>query len=196
MKNIVLDDIRFKLGVREVTGIIHAEQGIPMFYNEEEGIVARLPFPVSAEHYEMPVCVYMRPHTNEIITHLGPDDKIIDELGEDEEDVTNSYEILRSQFDEQKLRRVPRALMATGMCWISAILTIIGGALLYFKILPTWIPVAVLGAVFVGSLIVSRSYTKILNQNIMYDSFGNWINFDTGETSLNNGYTLDVSERK
>lgn len=194
MKNLTLEDIHFKLGVREVWGIIHAEQGIPLFYSEKESIISPLPFFVSAKQYERPIIVYMRPHTNEIIERFGFDDKLISELNDDEEDVIGEYSMLKVQMTEQKMRIIPRAVSIMGLFGINILLLIAALIFRLLGIMSTWIPVIALSATFAVLAFLTYSYTRILNQNIIYDADGQWVNFDTGETSLNGGYRVDLTK--
>lgn len=190
MKKIVLKDYRFKLGVKRYDGIIHAEQGIPMFYCAGEGVVARLTFPVCADDYEEPLTAYIRNGEDEVILSLDSDDILLEDLREDMLDVTENTEYLSDLLNEERVRFVPKVLQTIG----STILTLIAGiALMLFK--QHMLGGVAFGVTLAQFIVVWRGI-KVMSDTRIYDKRGRWVDVATGDTNLNGGYRLDLSYRE
>ena len=190
MKRIVLEDYRFKLGVKQYQGIIHAEQGIPMFYVPGEGVVARLTFPVSAYQYEEPFTACIRNGEDEVILELDTDDILLADIREDILDVTENYAYLQDFLGEKRVEFIPGVLK-----WISgAILTGLAAVVAFFLKSYYIAGAALLVTVIQG--LCARSILRVVTDTIVYDKRGRWVDTATWQTNLNGGYQLRVREWK
>lgn len=181
---IVLGDIVFKLGVREVSGVIRGQQGLTCFISEEEGLAIPLSFNVPIEMYDEEVTAWVRTSDNSLVLELGADDVYVEELNPEdgEVDVTDPS-VISDMFEEQKLRVVPQVI--TGIAYtLGAIVIAIIVALLKLPLFPALAIPACLGAWGLGW---SAKWYSQLNRSIAYDAVGNWIDLSTGSTSLNDG---------
>lgn len=187
MKRITLPDYQFRLGVRAYDGIIHAEQGVPMFYCEDEGLVARLTFPVTADQYEEPATAYIRNGEDEVLSGLDTDDILEDDLRDDMLDITEQYAYLSDYLNEQRVQYLPK-----GLKWISgAILTGIAAiAAIYFK---KYIIAAVAFGLTVLQIFLAWSTLRVIVDTRIYDKRGRWFDTATGQSNLNGGYTVSIA---
>lgn len=182
MAKLILKDMVFVTTVAEVTGLIHAEQGIPMFYNKERGILSPLPCFIRAEFYETEVNAFVRIGSKEVILEPGPHDRLEGHLRKYEYDVFLQYDQIMDNRERAKLSLVPRALACSAGSLIGFIVLLVGVLLLKL-----WPVTAVGFLAFVIGNLCTRHYRKALDSEIVYDRKGNWINIVTGETSLNDG---------
>ena len=189
---IVLSDITFKLGVKEVRGTIAGQQGIACFISEEEHLALPLPFAPPISAYGEVFTAFIRSYDQSLVLELGEDDILTSRLGKGSiaMDVTDPA-VIGELFEEQKLRRVPQALSGVG----STIGAIIVALITFLFKLPTFPFVAVPACIGVfGIQWLAKEY-RTLSRSVVYDSRGNWINLATGRTSLNNGefrYKIEV----
>lgn len=190
MKKIILKDYRFKLGVKQYDGIIHAEQGIPMFYCPGEGVVARLTFPVCADDYEEPLTAYIRGDEDEIILELDTDDILLQDIRGDMLDVIENTEYLSDILNEERVRYAPTVLKWVGGTILTFIATLV---LLFFK---QYIICGIAALVTLIQFLFARSGIKTVTTTRVYDRRGRWVDVATGETNLNGGYRLDLSYRE
>ncbi len=191
---IVLEDVVFKLGVQDVKGTIHGQQGVTCFISEEEKLVIPLTFSVPLEMYEEEVTACVRTCDESLVLEMGEDDVYIDDLDEEEGevDVTNPS-VISEMFEEQKLRVLPQVIMGvvyTIGCLIAFIVTLL------LKV-PLFPYVCIIACIGVWCLIWSIKWYSQLNKSIAYDANGNWIDMETGRTSLNGGtfrYKVEARE--
>lgn len=181
---IVLGDVVFKLGVQEVWGTITGQQGMAVFVCEEEGLAIPLSFTPPLEAYGSQVSAFIRTYDRSLVLELGEDDVLLENIRAEkgELDVTDP-EILSSLVEEQKLRRIPEALsgiattMLTGI--IALVLFLMGLEFFPFVMVPLCI--ALWGIPW------SLSNYNHLSKSVVYDARCNWIDIESGRTSLNNG---------
>ncbi len=179
MEGITLDDYRFKLGVKTYHGIIHAEQGMAMFYCEGEGVVARLPFFVSADLFEQPFTAYMHDGDDTIFTELDYDDILVEDIRSDMLDVSGNWKQLEELVESAKLALLPKAARVTLATIVVGISTIIVTFLKWY-----WLS-SILFLVTVGMIFWTRGYIKTLDSHVVYDRRGRWVDLETGRTNLN-----------
>lgn len=192
MGKIVLNDLDFCLAIKQVTGVIRAEQGVPVFHSEEDGIVAPIPCFISAEFYDTEVSAYMYVGTNQLLLEPQVDDVMVDDLTGEDVAVNESYDELQFLMEEQKIRLVPKALMFSAISAMGVVLALIIAALLFFKFV-SFKPLFLLDLIpIVAGGLGVRYYGKILDQTTIYDRNGNWVNLTTGETSLGEGFRLPI----
>ena len=186
MKRIVLQDYRFKLGVKRYEGIIHAEQGLPMFYCEGEGVVARLTFPVSVWQYEEPYTAYIRNGEDAAINQLEKDDILLEDIRDDMLDVTENMGYLSDFQNEARVQHLPKALSWIGGTIATSIALLVA---LLFKL---WIVAGVAFVITVIQIIFARKEIQVMTTNRVYDRNGKWVDTATGHTSLNGGYRIEM----
>lgn len=193
MGKLILQDKVFKLGVRKVNGVIHAEQGIIMFYNEAEHIFCPYPYPTTADDYEQETALYMRSSSNTVVRNPTQDDCLVGKLRANWIDVCTSKQMLEDQLESEKIQRVPTAMKFFGVAAIGVISLLVLVVLAALNILRMWllfIPVVVfLIAGFSGA----TYFSKLLGKNVLYDKRGNWVDVASGDTNLGDGSNLIAS---
>lgn len=181
---IVLGDVVFKLGIRIVRGVIHGQQGMAVFICEEEGIAEPLPFFPPIEAYDNEATSYIRTYDKSIVLELGRDDKFIEDIDSNrgEIDVTDP-QLIASLFEKQKLRIIPDVLSGLGTTVITGVVALI----MLLTSLPRFPFMVVPACISIWGAFWTLSCYKHLSRPVAYDARGNWINLDTGKTSLNDG---------
>lgn len=181
---IVLGDVVFKLGVREIYGTIQGQQGIPVFISAEEHIAEPLSFQPPLEAYGSRVSAYVRTYDKSIVLDLGEDDLLVSDIDTEtgEMDVTDP-DLIASLFEEQKMRVIPEVLSGMGTTLITAIVA----AITFFVKLPLFPFTVVPLCIAVWGIAWSWSNYLHLSRSRVYDAAGNWIDLGTGRTSLNHG---------
>lgn len=181
---LVLDDVVFKLGIREIKGIIHGQQGMAVFICEDEGIAEPLSFSPPIEAYETEVSTFIRTYDKSIVLEPGVDDKPVDKLREDRGEIdASALEAISEMAEGQLLKRIPDVISGVS----STIFTTVLAIGLAFTPLPLFPFVVVPGCIGIWGFGWSLSNYKWLNSQRVYDAKGNWINLKTGRTSLNHG---------
>lgn len=189
MGKLKLRDVQFCLGVERIHGVIHAEQGMALFYCPARGIIALYPGRLSAEDYETTKTVYVYNGTNKLRLRRGRDDVLNSEMTQYDLDLLTQFKRLEDMVEAEKIKRIPK-IMAS---YASVIMLVMTGVLAY--IFRSYIPMffAIEGAiVFVGvlSFLSAMSLTKTLNSPRVYDANGCWVNMKTGETNLSGGFKI------
>lgn len=181
---IVLGDIVFKLGIREVSGVIHGQQGLDCFICESEGLAIPLPFNVPLQSYGETMTALVRTSDDSLVLEPGEDDVYVDDLdtAHGEMDVTD-LAVISDMFEEQKLRVLPHVITGTFYAIGAGIVTLVA----YLLKLPLFPAVIVPGCLTFWNIAWSARWDIQLNKSVAYDAAGNWINLETGETSLNGG---------
>lgn len=189
---IVLDDVTFKLGIRKVTGVIHAEQGIVAFYVPNENIISRIPFPVTADMYETEVDAYVRLHTNELVLKPTKDDCTQEVLDRHDDflDVSVDKEIMMSLFEEQKLKKIPQVAGFSIATFLGLIAAVVLAVLTFGFKMHLLIPFVVAVVIWAIGSVGSTYWKNTLNSMIAYDVNGKWVNMETGETNLSHNYAI------
>lgn len=185
MKKLTVEGKRFKVGTAQLKGIIHAEQGIPMFYCEREGVIARLPFFVSADMYEEPFTAFYHPGSDVIFTELSRDDILLEDVRPDMIDVIGEDTNLGQLLEKAKLEILPHA-MTLCLCSVLSVIVSVVSILLFRKFLVSLL----LGALTVGIIGATRSHLGALNSTVLYDKRGRWVDVATGKTNLNGGWDI------
>lgn len=190
---IVLEDIVFKLGIREVKGIIHGQQGMAVFVCEEEGIAVPLDFNVPLERYEEEITADIRTFDKSLVFEPGVDDMVECCIDTDAGELDVDPVLLRNLFEGEKLRVVPQVITGMGYTFLSALAAVIF-RILNFPIFPY---LAIPFCLSVYGLVWSIRWYIQLNKSVVYDSRGNWVDLATGQTSLNGGtfrYQVEVEK--
>lgn len=186
MKGITLRDVRFCFAVEKVTGVIHAEQGLALFYVPDKGIIARYPGNLTAKDYGTEKTVWMYPSTRKIKLRRGRDDVPVEELEDMDVDLHSEISQLESMIEEERIRRVPKVLSAYASI-VAAIVVGVASAFFLKRSMLFAFPLAASVLLFLFNFIRGRSISKALSSPIVFDCDGAWLNLETGECSLNGG---------
>lgn len=181
---IVLKGLVFKLGIRTVVGRVVEQNGAVCFACDQEGIYSLLPFRVAEENYNQSVEAWIRTYDQSLVFKLGPDDLPIERMDENKHyfDVT-SLEPIDELFERCLTKRVPLLVSslryALGSSLVAVLLWLLRVPVFPFVTIPAALAVYDIGWFFANY--------RMLNQRIIYDAVGNWINLSSGVTSLNFG---------
>lgn len=181
---VVLKDTAFRLGLREVVGTIHGQQGITCFIAKDEDLAVPLSFNVHHTMYGADAVAYVRTSDNTVVFELGEHDKLLKDLNEcaGEVDISDPSQ-LADVFEELKIKMIPGVASGLSSTVFSAAITVVA-YILGWKLFP-FLVIPALIAVWSCCWTIS-SYTQ-MNGSLIYDSEGNWIDLRSGETSLNDG---------
>lgn len=185
MKKLILPGKRFKIGTRQLTGIIHAEQGMAMFYCEREGVVARLPFCATVDMFEEPFTAFLHTGEDVIFTELSRDDILLEDVRPDMIDVVGSNTNWNRLLERAKMDVLPTAMM---MC-ITSVITFIAWLVTTVLFKKLWLSI-LLGLAFLSLFIEARDYFRVLSSTVLYDKRGHWVDVSSGKTSLNGGWDI------
>lgn len=186
MKRIVLSDYVFKLGVRRCDGIVHAEQGIPMFYSERDGIVARLSFPVTYMEYEEPITVYIRHGESDALRELDVDDILEEDIRDYMLDITEQHAYLSDYLNEKRIQYLPMGLKWLGGALLTGFAVII---LIILKLFKLSVVAGILTAI---QLYWAWRILHVIIDTRIYDKNGRWFDVSTGHSNLNDDYTIEI----
>lgn len=156
-----------------------------MFYSEREGVIARLPFFVTADMYEEPLTGFIHRGEDEIFVEMGPDDIFYEDLRDDMLDVNSDEDYLPDFLEKAKLAILPKAIKSI-LLTLGLVVALIAVFLIFRKFAFT-APFALL---LLASGANTRSYLKVLDTTVLYDRRGHWVDLYTGETSLNGGWRI------
>lgn len=182
--SIVLNDIVFRLGVKEVEGLVLEKAGMKFIYCEELDQLLPLRFAVASNAVGQRFNVLVRPADGEVLLKLGEDDKLVEyiDVENGQLDVSN-IETVRDLYEGHKAVIVQEVVNGMGLTAVAMILSIVV-FILKLELFP-WLLIPVCIALF--GVIWSCRWYRTLNREIVYDALGNWINLATGTTSLNKG---------
>lgn len=193
-------DIIFKTIVHDEVAQVVAEQGMVVLKVADDPQPYFLPAGVNlpASVFGEEIVVTIRDITHEVIVDLEENDIREEELENNQKylPVDNWGEVKRI-FEERKLQLITRNTRAFSTCIagvaLAAVSTVLAnkgfflGNLCYFG--------TVLGVIIAAVCVVKpiRQLFSILNTNVICDYENNFINLDTGVTSLNGGIQIPMS---
>lgn len=181
---IVLRGLIFKLGVRTVPGTLVKVNGVTCFTAPQEDIFSMLPFCLDDEMCNCKVDAWIRTYDSSVLLQLGVDDLLLEDLDKDKRyfDVQDLAP-LQELYERGLVRAVPALLNClTYAKWTSLVCIVC--LLLKLSLFPFVVVPAMLALYLLQWAI--RDY-KLLNNMVIYDAVGNWINLSNGVTSLNEG---------
>lgn len=181
---VVLEHTRFVLGVKPVTGLICAEQGIVMFYAKEAGILAPMPVPVSYERYDTELTVYVHSGRQDILLQAGQDDMEESRLSSSDVNVLTQIQYLQECLDEWKVQYADTIADNFSLMLSSGFLLLLSSLLLIWPVI-----IPLMGAVLVYYLKFSR-VARLMNTTVVWDSHGHWVDLKNNTTNLNGGFCL------
>lgn len=182
LKRIVLRDYYFVRVLQEVVGTLQNQQYLNVFYCPSLGIVEPVTQYVSPDFFGRQIKAWVIPSTKKVIFKTHVNDVL--ELYEDELDVVSNLKSISELADEVKLHIASKAVGSALISALSIFGILIVVILKLLKVLKSWkfiIPFVVL---LLLSLFVTSSIIDTVNQTVVYDRIGNWVDTETGKYSL------------
>lgn len=185
-------DRKFVCVVDEVEGRLVPQNGIVHFFAEQKGIVVPLNFDVRPDLIGEEVSVMIRRYDGELLLQVGEDDVLDEEIDPDREyaigelaDINQLDDIL----DNKKETLINTSVAIMGMFVVSCI-----AAALFWCIFDSWIVSAIYGVIGLYLLASIITRFRTLTKSTVYDRVGNWIDLNSGKTSLNGGQFTWLSD--
>lgn len=182
--NINIKCLSYALLVNEIDGIISRKDNKDTFTSLDGSIEVPLNFMANKEDIGQEITAYIRAYDKELLLELGSDDKLHDDINEDNfviEAPTDILLLIRAS-EEKKTNSLIR-MMILFVFIISCYL----GAFLLYKLYDFDLIRNILLAVSIAaSLFLLGNFISLNNKKIK-DRNGNWVNLDDGTTSLNGG---------
>lgn len=181
---VMMDGIRFVLGVQEVQGEIVAEQGMVMFHSPEKHLVTPMPVYVPPERYGERITVCTHVGGRDILTVAGDDDVLVSNMRKEYLDLLVSKDVLNSFLDTWKTSRTSSFVSHLAMFAVVSLLCLLSAL---FRIYPVVYITAV--AILPYYRLFNKS-ASLMETTVVWDSYGHWVDLDSGRTNLNGGFQL------
>lgn len=196
-KVLIAKDVIFGTLIRDVTTQVIAEQGVVILFDKETGKTYLPPIFIPHEYFGEEIKITVRDITNEVILEQGEDDFYEEDLvGNSKIMPVDNWHEIKNLVDECKMRVINKNSTSAATAIAGFALSAVCFVLLrkgFF--MPSILYVGTVLGILLGILCGIRPTVRLvqaLRSEIIWDSAGNYININTGETNLNGGMKIPI----